>query len=725
MSTHLSTPIKQLTRVGAITAARLAKLGIGSVLDLLNHYPTRYEDYSARLSTASLSIGALGTMFGTIGSIETKKTAKKHMQLTQAELLDDAGSIRIVWFNQPYITNTIHKGDHVAIAGTVAHDFSGWVLKNPQFEKIEHPADAIHTSRLVPLYPLTGGLTQKQVRFLVHQALQAAHEMPDILPKKLTEHLELIATQTAIQNIHLPKDAAAYLAARKRLGFEELFIVQLLTERARKNLTQERAPKIPFNETATKKLVASLPFDLTADQRKAAWKILQDMEQGIPMNRLVQGEVGSGKTVVAAIAALNAASAGFQTAFMAPTEILALQHYQTIATIFPHHTVALLTSKHARMSGLVIATPLKNGGSNLNVAMEHVNRATDNRRDDKIAAVVNTLPRNDIKKAISDGNVSIIIGTHAIIQHDISFSKLGLIIIDEQHRFGVAQRKQLKDKTANDVPHLLSMTATPIPRSLALTLYGDLDITTIKQMPKGRKPITTRVVDETNRTKAYQFIKQHIAKKEQVFVICPLIEESDSLGVASATAEYEKLRTGVFKETSIGLLHGKLKSAEKEHIMSAFKSGEILILVATAVVEVGVDVPAATIMIIEGADRFGLSQLHQFRGRVGRSDRQSYCFLFTDSTSPETHNRLQKFVHAKDGFEIAELDLSLRGPGKMYGTEQSGRFTDLKIASLADGALLEKTKEAAQALLKEDPELKECPLLLSELERQSRELHFE
>ncbi|MDZ4221805.1 MAG: helicase-related protein, partial [Patescibacteria group bacterium] len=339
------------------------------------------------------------------------------------------------------------------------------------------------------------------------------------------------------------------------------------------------------------------------------------------MNRLVQGEVGSGKTVVAAIAALNASESGFQTAFMAPTEILALQHYQTITAIFPDRTVALLTSSHARLSG-----------------DEHASRES-------------------IKQHISNGSVNITIGTHAIIQKSVAFQNLGLVIVDEQHRFGVAQRKALKDKTKGDIPHLLSMTATPIPRSLALALYGDLDITSIRELPAGRKPIATAAVDEKHRPKAYQFIRQEIKKGRQAFVICPLVEESDALGAASATAEYERLRKTIFKDTAIGLLHGKLKSAEKERVMNAFKSGELSILVATSVVEVGVDVPNASIMAIEGADRFGLSQLHQFRGRIGRGEHASYCFLFTDSPSQEARERLREFTAAKDGFAIAELDL--------------------------------------------------------------------
>ncbi|MAG29253.1 ATP-dependent DNA helicase RecG [bacterium] len=698
MEVHLSTPIEKLTRVGNVTANRLANLGIGNVKDLLLHYPVRYEDYSNILATNALAENQLGTIFGTIKSIETKKTPRKRMKITEANLADNYGEIKIIWFNQPYIAENLHENDTIAVAGKVERDFTGWLIKNPSYEKITDPKNAIHTSRLVPIYPLTSGLTQKQVRFLIGQSLQASNEMRDIIPAEIQQKANLAGKITAIQNIHLPSSESKYLEAVHRLKFEELFLIQLLTEQSRKNLKKEKAPQIPFNEQATINLTTSLPFTLTNDQKKAAWQIIQDMEKPVPMNRLMQGEVGSGKTIVAAIAALNAAESGFQTALMAPTEILALQHYETISKLFPNRAIALLTSKHARLSTVA---------------------------NHEIAAVASTLPRNDIKEAIARGKVDIIIGTHAIIQNDTLFSRLGLIIIDEQHRFGVKQRKTLKDKSKNDVPHLLSMTATPIPRSLALTLYGDLDITTIKEMPKNRKPIQTRLVEEKNRTKAYEFIKQKISQNRQVFVICPIIEESDILGVKSATKEFEKLNKHIFPNIKTGLLHGKLKPQEKDSRMQSFKSKDIKILVATAVVEVGVDVPNASIMMIEGSDRFGLSQLHQFRGRVGRGEHQSYCFLFTDSKSTQTNQRLQLFVSARDGFEIAELDLSLRGAGNMYGTEQSGHLENLKLATLADSNLISETKKYAQALLKLDSNLNNHPELKNEISKLTSTFHLE
>jgi len=734
MPIHLSTPIEKLTRVGKVTSGRLKKLGILSVKNLLEHYPFRFDDYSQILRTDKLSEGSLGSLFGTITKIEAKKTARRHMMITEAHLDDGRGSIKIIWFNQPYITETLHEGDTIAIAGKVENDFTGWVIKNPNFEKARSLDSTVHTARLVPVYPATGGITQKQIRFLITQALEASEEFSDIIPHEAAEKADLISKTSALRNIHLPRSASDYLAALRRLKFEELFFIQLLTEQSKKSLKSAIAPKIAFNIKETKKLVESLPFSLTDDQRRAAWQILQDMERVTPMNRLLQGDVGSGKTAVAAIAALNASVGGWQTAFMAPTEILALQHYETIRAMFPNHSVAALTSKHQRISGPVIAregTPDRG-----NPAPQSI--------DDGIAEPVpsisegslNTRTRNDIKKAIADGRIDIVIGTHAIIQDDVSFNNLGLIIIDEQHRFGVEQRKKLKDKSAfvrmgfkthpNEcVPHFLSMTATPIPRSLALTLYGDLDISTIRQMPAGRKPIQTRIVEENSRQKAYEFIKQKIAAKKQVFVICPLIEESDALGVKSATREYKKLHEKIFPHLSIGLLHGKLKSAEKEKIMNDFKENRISMLVSTAVVEVGVDVPNAAVMMIEGAERFGLSQLHQFRGRIGRGEHQSHCFLFTDSKNPETARRLQSFIRAKDGFEIAEIDLSMRGPGQIYGTTQSGYLTDLKLAKLTDSDLIAETREYARVLLEKDPKLKKHPELKFALEKRRAEFHFE
>jgi len=678
--------------VGSVTSARLSKLGIFCVKDLLEHYPFRFEDYSAILSPKNFEFGKIGTVFGTIEKIETKKTSKLKMHITQAEISDEQGTLRMVWFNQPYIAETLKIGDKIAVAGKIDRDFDGWILKNPSYEKAETPKEAIHTSRLVPIYSLTYGLTQKQVRFLAREALGAVTEMSEIIPEHICKIENLMDKQEAVKNAHLPKDAEHYLRAIERLKFEELFITQLISESARKNLEKEKAPLIKFNKEAIEKFVNSLSFKLTDDQKKCAWQCIKDMEKPKPMNRLLQGEVGSGKTMVAAIIAINAAESEFQTAIMAPTEILALQHYDIFKKNIQNKKIALLTNKYSKIN--------------------------ESQSDESIKS------KEDIKKEISEGRIDIIIGTHAIIQKDVAYDNLGLIIIDEQHRFGVEQRKALKDKSPQDVPHLLSMTATPIPRSLSLTVYGDLDISTIKQIPIGRKKIITKLSDEKDRKKIYEFAEQKISQGIQVFVVCPAIEESDKLGVKSATKEYEKLKE-IFTNRKIGLLHGKMKSEEKEKAMLDFKNKNTDILVSTSVIEVGVDVPNANIMIIEGSDRFGLSQLHQFRGRVGRGEHESFCFIFTHSKAQEAKNRILRFLNAKDGFEIAELDLELRGPGQLYGTIQSGRMETLKIATFSDFEIIKKAKKYAKELTEDDSTLLKYPNLKFEIEKQEKQIHFE
>ena len=698
MNILLSTPISELTRVGAITAKRLAKLGIATVKDLLEHYPMRYEDYSQIFAIRDLRGGEVGSIIGTISSIKNKQTAHKKMSLIEAYLTDGQADIKIIWFNQPFLLDTLREGDKIIVAGLVERDWDGCLMKSPMFEKYQGTA-TLHTARLVPIYPATYGLTQKQIRFLIGQSLKAANQFREIIPDEIRQNAKLIDKIQAIKDIHLPANALAYQAAARYLKFEELFVTQLLVEQSRLSLQSLSAPAIPFQKDATQNLVKSLPFALTDDQRKVAWQILQDLSLPRPMNRLVQGEVGSGKTVVAAMAALNAALSGYQTALMAPTEILALQHYQTISQVFPGRAVALLTSKHNRLTTNAEAT------------------------------------RSEIKEAITAGEADIIIGTHAIIQNDVTFHKLGLIVIDEQHRFGVEQRKLLKTKSSAYakapadkqmfVPHLLSMTATPIPRSLALTLYGDLDISTIKQMPKNRLPIITKIIEAKNRGQVYEFIKTAAAAGRQAFVICPLVEESDKLGVKAATTEYEYLQAEIFPNLKVGLIHGRLNSCDKETVMVNFKNKKLDILVATAVVEVGVDVPNASIMIIEGAERFGLAQLHQFRGRVGRGEHQSHCFLFTNKTNPDTKKRLQAFVGAKDGFAIAELDLQLRGAGQIYGTTQSGYVSSFKIATALDSGLASLARTQARILLENDSALEKYPNLCYFLKKYKQNIHFE
>ncbi len=599
------------------------------------------------------------------------------MYITECLITDTTGSIRVVWFNQPFITKILKQGDKVFFSGKVEQSQYGLQFLNPSYEKIKK--EQTHTARIVPVYSLTENLTEKQIRYLIKLILPLAKKIPEWLPEEILKRHSLPALSRALTEIHFPTDKKRLSLARRRLKFDELFIIQLKIQNLRYALSRQRAPQISFDEARTKKFVASLPFTLTMSQKKASWEIVRSMNSEKPMNRLLEGDVGSGKTVVAMLAMLNVVFNKYQTVLMAPTEILAQQHYITI-------TQALKQFK--------IRTVLLT-------------------RTSKQIANKKTTQKN-ILTHIQAGKAQMIIGTHALIQEKVIFKNLGLVIIDEQHRFGVDQRKTLKLKTKTTVPHLLSMTATPIPRSLAHTVYGNLDISVITQLPSGRKKIITKVVAPEKRQLAYDFIYKEIKKGRQVFVICPLINESDKLGVKAATAEYEQLTKIVFPDLSIGLVHGKLKSQEKETVMDAFAARRIDILVATAVVEVGIDIPNATVMMIEGAERFGLAQLHQFRGRVGRAEHQSYCFVFTDSDNKKTIDRLNALVTAKDGFELAEKDLEFRGPGELYGLKQSG-FPELKIAKLTDYELIKKTKEAAEYLFREDPTLKAFPEITARL----------
>ena len=608
------------------------------------------------------------------------------MHLTEATLEDASGSIRIVWFNQPYIAQSVEEGANMSCAGQISADRDGLLMKNPIHEIGN---ENVHTGRIIPIYPTTNGITQKQIRFLMQQSLPAISEYQDALPENILAENNFPDKQKALLAIHNPATIDAFKQAKQRLQFEELFVLQLASERARRTLKEQQSPSIDFNELSIKKFVDSLPFTLTDDQKRSAWSILKDIQKTHPMNRLLQGDVGSGKTVVAAIAAYNASQAGYQTVIMAPTEILAQQHYKTITALLPDMATGLLTSTTVQSS-----------------THEQCTKKT-------------------LKESVSDGSVSLLIGTHAVIQSDITFKNLGLIVIDEQHRFGVEQRKALVRKSADSrVPHFLSMTATPIPRSLALTVYGDLDISTIRALPQDRKPIITRLLPDKKRNEAYERIDAQIETGRQVFVVCPLIEENDALGVKAATKEFESLKETVFAHRKIGLLHGKLTSDEKKSIMQQFKSRELDILVTTSVIEVGVDVPNATIMLIEGSERFGLSQLHQFRGRVGRGEHQSYCFLAFNG-GKEVYDRLARFIQAKNGFEIAEIDLELRGPGSVYGTEQSGYADYLTIGNLFDFEMLSAAREQARILLENDSALTQYPALNHAVKSIEQTIHFE
>lgn len=675
----LNSKISELYRVGAATAKILKKLELETAQDLLFYFPFRYDDFSLCLPIADLKINTNVSIIGTVELIQNKRSFKRKMYLTEALISDESDTIKILWFNQPFLTRTLKVGDKISLAGRVTENHGQLVMVSPLYEKI-YSTDLIHTKGLVPNYHLTADLSQKQIRSLIKQVVTLANKIPDWLPSEIRKRLALLDLGDAINKIHFPKNDKDILSAQKRLVFTELFLRQLKAQLIKNQLKNRVAQAIKFQKQATQDFVGSLPFALTDAQKKSAWEILQDLEKTTPMSRLLEGDVGSGKTLVAVMAIINVVLNYKQAALMVPTEILAEQHFNSLKKLLKDYNfkIELLTHSH------------------------------------KV-------------KNISDADI--IIGTQALIQEDIKFNNLALVVIDEQHRFGVKQRQKLLDFTNNHekTPHFLSMTATPIPRSLALAIYGDLDLSLIDQMPAQRKKIITKLVTEDKRSAAYDFIRKQIKLGHQAFVVCPLIDESDKLGVKSVKKEHEKLDKEIFPELKVGLLHGKLKTKKKELIMADFLANKIQILVSTSVIEVGVDVPNATLMIIEGAERFGLATLHQFRGRVGRSDFQSYCLLFPSSeeiTNEKTITRLEAMTKYSDGFSLAKIDLKLRGAGEIYGLDQSG-FPELQIASLFDFENIKKAQAEANALINNDPELKRYPLLKEKLGEWENKIHLE
>jgi len=685
---NLDTPISSLSRVGKTTSSRLKLLGIDTVADLIFYFPFRYEDFSAVKPIADLKAGESISVHGKIQLIANRRSFRKRKNITEALVSDDSGTLKVVWFNQPFLIKALKVGDEIYLSGKV--DDTGTQMISPDYERMslaKHPGENIHTARIVPVYHTTSGITQKQLRFLLSLTTAVFDQIEEYLPAEVLKKNNFPKISSALRAIHFPQDAKAARMARERFQFEELFLIQLAILLAKSELTQNTALPVAFIEKLTKDFVAVLPFKLTDDQKKCSWEIIQDLGKQKLMNRLLEGDVGSGKTVVVSLALLNVIANGYKAILMAPTEILAEQHYKTMSKLFSKQKfkLALLT------------------GSKREIAGEKQSK-------------------QEILDKINSGEVDLIIGTHAVIQDSVQVKDLALVVVDEQHRFGVAQRKALMLRDNRGLtPHFLSMTATPIPRSLVLALYGDLDLSIIKHLPPNRKPIVTKLVAENQRDEAYRFIEKQVQEGRQVFVICPLIDPSDRFGYKSVKQEYEKLDKIIFPDIKIGLMHGKLKAKEKEEVMQKFLNKEFSILVSTSVIEVGIDVPNATIMMIEGSDRFGLAQLHQFRGRVGRGEHQSYCFLFSENWSELTQKRLKYLETCSDGFKLAEKDLELRGPGEVYGVRQSG-LPDLKIASLTDVVLLKKAQEEARKILSEG----NLPEVLTEkIRRLQISMHFE
>ncbi len=679
--------IESFTKLTKPQIGALKKLEVLTARDLLMYFPYRHLDFTKTKNIAELVPGENISLKVTIKSITSRFSFHGRLSLAESVVSDETGSLKVVWFNQGYLAKSLSPGDELFLAGS-AEIYKGKLqLTNPIYEKVsDFP---VHTSRLVPIYHLKSGLYPKTLRNLIKSVLPLAGEVPDILPTDLVKTQNLPSQAQTIIQSHFPESAELLALAQKRLAFEEIFFSQLAAQKTKLELEKKQSFAVPFDQTLIKTFLARLPFELTLDQKKAAWEILQDIEKTSPMNRLLEGDVGSGKTLVAFAAALQVITEGLQVVFLAPTEILAKQHFDTAKKYF-------LEPKPLNFNTRCV----------LFTQTYSVVNGTEKKK-------------TELLKEISEGMPGIYFGTHALLQKTVNFQNLALVVIDEQHRWGVEQRSQLIQAGVR-VPHLLTMTATPIPRTLKLAFFGELSLSQIKAKPKNRKPIATKVVSPQNRAEAYDFIEQQIKSGRQAFVITPLVEESDKLGVKSAVGEAETLQN-TFPELKIGLLHGRLKGIEKESAMADFLANRTNILVATSVVEVGVDVPNASVMIIEGAERFGLSQLHQFRGRVGRAEHQSYCLLFCSNQNPDAITRLDQFAKTQDGFELAELDLKQRGFGQLYGVEQAG--IDYKYFDVEYTSLIEPARQEARKILTKDASLKKYPLLKKQIK--DRIIHFE
>lgn len=702
MSLSPDTTLASIPKVSRRILPALRRLGITAVRDLLLYFPSRYEDFSAYKNIADLVPGETATVQGKMIRVSQSRTARRHIHLLEATVEDESGRIKAIWFNQPFLARSIKEGGTVQLSGKIARGPKGIYLQSPAHERITNQKSNItgtHTGGLIPVYPGTEGMTSRWLRFLIKSFIVLRTQIADPLPDGTRARHLLMPVADAIPAMHFPETREEAARAERRFIFQDLLLFQLRSLRERSRLRQAAAPVIPADVTLIKKFISLLPFPLTDAQRRSLWEIAKDMEKPRPMHRLLEGDVGSGKTVVAAAAALLAVHAGYRVAFMAPTEILARQHFDTLQRV---------------LAPFRLMIGLKVGGGT--------------------------------EKKSPPPAADITIGTHALIQKNVRLQDLGLVVVDEQHRFGVTQRAtlattyDLRTTTSQKMrPHFLSMTATPIPRTLALTVYGDLDLSLLDEMPKSRMPVITRIIPPNERERAYQFIRGEAEKGRQIFVVCPRIEARLPEGsrasphpiqqkllladVKAVTEEYKKLSERVFPDLRVAMLHGKMRPKEKEEIMQKFRDRKYDILVSTSVIEVGVDIPNATVMVIEGAERFGLAQIHQFRGRVGRGEEQSYCFLFATEEGMGMR-RLAAVASAKNGFELAEKDLAFRGPGALFGIAQSG-IGDLALKGMTDPLLVRSVREEAIALVRQSPDLSAFPILQKALQKIEATLHME
>ncbi len=677
----LSAALTVLQGVGPKNAESLEKLGMQTLGDMLYYFPRRYEDYSQLKPIQALMYNDVVTVLGTIQSVHTRPIRGGKSSMIEVIIGDGTGSLRISYFNQPWLSNRFKQGDAISVSGKIDQYLGRLVMNSPDWEPVE--VENLHTNRIVPIYSLTERITQNWLRQQMNTVITYwAPAVVDALPDTIKRAAQLVSLGEALTQVHFPDSQARLKLARERLGFDEIFYLQMGVMRQKRDWKSVDGRRF---SVLTEWLVAqlgALPFTLTSAQQTTLADIRKDLDSGQPMNRLVQGDVGSGKTVVAALAAAIVVGGGAQAAIMAPTSILAEQHYRNF--------INLLAGDGGTMSQAEIRLL--------------VGSTTESEKE-------------AIRQGLADGSVKIVIGTHAVIEPDVLFKDLQFVVIDEQHRFGVEQRAELRSKGTN--PHLLVMTATPIPRSLALTVFGDLDISVIDEMPEGRQPITTYVLRPQERERAYTLMRAQITNGNQAFIVYPLIDESEKIDAPAAVDDFETLSKDVFPDLKLGLLHGRMKPGEKDEVMLKFRDKEFDILVSTTVIEVGVDVPNSTVMMIEGADRFGLAQLHQLRGRVGRGSVQSTCLLIPTREDATENERLQAMAVTNSGFELADLDLKLRGPGEFLGTRQAGYASALKMASITDVKLIEKAREQAQALFERDPELSqpEHALLAEAFER--------
>lgn len=662
----LDAPVARLQNVGPSHARKLGNLGVNTVQDLLYLFPRRYDDYSSLKTISQLMYGEEVTIKAKVSVVNTREV-RGNLHITNVLLADQTGSINATFYRQPFLAKRLRPGTQIVVSGRVDRDLNRLCFKHPEWEPLTK--ELLHTARIVPVYPLTEGISARWLRRLISSVVDYwAGRIPDALPNEVRQHAKLMDLDDSLRQIHFPTNLEQLERARRRLAFEEFLMIQIGVLRQRRKWRMQPGKPLEVPDGFVERFTGSLPYQLTDAQQRALREILQDIRQPAPMSRLLQGDVGSGKTVVAAAAMLVAVANGAQAVLMAPTEILAEQHYNTIRAIVED------------MKGAPGLSP----------------------RVELLVGSMRQREKAGLHEMLATGAVSMAVGTHALIQEPVTFQNLAFAVIDEQHRFGVAQRSTIRQKGYN--PHILVMSATPIPRTLALTVYGDLDLSVLDEMPPGRQKIETKWLEPRERERAYTFIRKQVGEGRQAFVICPLIEESEAIDARAAVEEYERLRKDVYPDLQVGLIHGKLRPAEKDAVMDAFRDGQIDVLVATSVVEVGIDVPNATVMLIEGADRFGLAQLHQFRGRVGRGVHQSYCMLLAEKSGSTSDERLKVIEKTQDGFRLAEEDLKLRGPGEFFGTRQSG-LPDLRVAKLSDVRLLEEARRVAQELFDRDPDL--------------------